>query len=114
MKQFEKIKGWVKAHKEELLIGAGSVVVSAGVGYVVLTCATKSFPWKAVPKNDDVDLLIEIIDCLDSLKGDSKMYLPAIEQDVLKIFQGKEPIVRDPSGKLLKVSSAILFGNVVE
>ena len=99
-----KVKKFVKNHTRELVIaGVGMAACVAGV----------YFGRRMEIKNREVFAnLLEIGKDIDMIKGNSTAYVPALSTDVAKAFpDGLE--VMDPEGNTLKVTGALLFGNIV-
>ena len=100
-----KVKKFVKNHTRELVIaGVGMAACVAGV----------YFGRKSTIENSKVyDDLMKIGRDIDIAKGDATNYVPMLKYDIARAFPDGLDVI-DPDGNTLKVTGALLFGNIVK
>ena len=105
MKESKVVK-FVKNHSKELVI--------AGVGMVA--CAAGVYYGRKLGLNERPivsDNLIEIGREIDFVRGNAVDYVGATSYDIFKAFpDGLD--VTDPDGRTLRITGALLFGDIVE
>jgi hypothetical protein len=110
----KELKEFVKNHKEKFVFGT-IIVVAVAAEYIICkkVNTNKLSTIDKISKDHDVDWFIDMCKDIDLIKGDSECYVPIVMEDVAKMI-GDERIIRDPSGNLMKVAGAIIFGDKVE
>lgn len=99
-----KVKKFVKNHTRELVIAGVGIVAGAAAAY---------FGGKSLIKNSKAyDDLMKIGRDIDIARGDATNYVPMLKYDISKAFPDGLDVI-DPEGNTLKVTGALLFGNIV-
>ena len=115
IKNFKKL---VKDHKKEIIVISGCALV----GGVVFAITRKKPELDSdvmlknlQSKDEDVRILSDFLKITDEIIEESgaTMYVPA-DADEIKSLLGDIKGIKDPSGIILDVSGAILFGKPVE
>ena len=104
----QELKEFVKSNKKEIILGAGAIVVGGA-----MLVATKRKPKLPPSMDESTKLYLEMLKVIDDASIGSKAYIQLVPEDFKKICGNDEFIVRDPSGKILKATGGILFGNVI-
>lgn len=100
-----KVKKFVKNHTRELVIaGVGMAACVAGVYF-----GRKSTIENSKAYTD----LMKIGKDIDMARGDATTYVPMLKYDIAKAFPDGLDVI-DPDGNVLKVTGALLFGDIVK
>lgn len=113
MKQkLEKVKQWVKDHKEEIIsracFVAGEALVVGGCVYMFANRPTKF---------DDYEnglLFAKFLDTVDEVRDGGKAYIPMTADEFKAMTTNNLESLRGSNGGVIKVKGLIAFGDMIE
>lgn len=108
-----QLKEFVRNHKKEIMFGTIAIVAITAECFICNKVKAKYVSsFGRLTEDPDSKWIFDLCNDIDLVKEGAKSYVPLPIDDIAKLL-GEEQTIRDPDGKLMKVTGAILFGNEV-